>query len=81
MRSFVEAYHNAKYDKLLKEGVPAQGLLPEDYHATLIEKIQQLVAASSKKDRENWQKPYEKSAELKKVGEWIGVEKARNLKF
>ena len=84
VKEFVQDYYTtreklARYDKLL-EMSESTGVVPEIHHDVLIEKIQS-IARSSTRDMENWQKPYDKNAELKKVGEWIGVEKARNLKF
>lgn len=78
IRLFVEAYHGGKYDKLKVE-MPT-GVLPENFHAPLLEIIKK-IAASNKKELENLQKPYDKNANLKKVAEWIGEEKAKGLKF
>ena len=75
---YVENYHGKKYDQLKKE-MPNGGVLPTAFHAALIDLVQAIYQAANKKDQKKWNAPMAKNANLKKVGEWIGVDSAETL--
>jgi len=65
----------AQYERLVKE-MP-NGVFPVVFHPSLIE----IVIQIAKRDQVKWKTPYDKNANLKKLAEWIGEEKAKGLKF
>jgi hypothetical protein len=56
-------------------------LLPDNYASDLIKIIKVIQANSKKSEKENWLLPFEKNRNLMKIAEYIGVEKAKSIKF
>ncbi len=77
---FCRKYHNMK-EVELKSSFP-NGFLPNDYRDKLIEKLIEIYHESlNRKEKEKWDAPFENNHVMKKVAEWIGAEKAKNITF
>lgn len=79
IKIYTETYYGKKYDKMV--GEMPNGVLPEQFRDELREVVIQIIGNAPKKEKGNWQKPFEKNADLKKVSEWIGETQAREIKF
>lgn len=78
LKIYLEKFHGKKYDDLKKQ-FPNGGMLVEIHHEELMRLVKAIYQNSSKNNKKKWAKPFAKNADLKKVGEWIGNDKAQIL--
>jgi CRISPR type III-A-associated RAMP protein Csm5 len=79
IEKFVETFYQKKYKILLVE-MP-EGIVPKEYHQQLVSYIVSIYSNASNNDKFNWKKPLENNANLKKVAEWVGKDKATQIIF
>lgn len=82
LRKEMSRYSDELYPHIKEKNLPQEypnGWLPSEFHIELEALILSITQNASKKDRKNWGKKYEKNAKIKKVAEWIGETKARDL--
>jgi len=77
---FGRRYHKQSDIKKVVQQNPS-GYLPDEYYAQLFEILQSIFRILPKKEQDKWKDPFPKNAMLKKIAEWVGEEKAKDITF
>jgi CRISPR-associated protein (TIGR03986 family) len=74
--SYCSALHSLNENKL-KEKFGQSGYLPKKDHEAVVNILEVVIPKMSKNDRKKWENHFDKNADLRKVAQWIGVDKAK----
>jgi hypothetical protein len=80
VESYGRKYYKQSNIKKLVQQKPS-GYLPLQYHNQLFETLQKIYQILNRKEKEKWDMPFYNNYMLKKVAEWVGEEKAKNITF
>ena len=76
VEKFSREFHGKRNTKELIQAFP-NGYLPENAHEAVQTKVKDIFAELNKKNKDKWLKP--NNPQLKKVVEWVGIEKAQEF--
>ncbi len=82
LKKIMSTYSSKLYPSIKEKNLPKEkpeGWLPEDFHQELEKLVLKIVQNSNKNEKKKWRRDFKKNAKLKKVREWIGETKAKEL--